>query len=491
MLVARAVEELNGNRVPALRERNEPAAPHRLTHAVVLHHHLVADAQPAAIVRLGVERVHAVVGRLDVPAEHQAEPVPPRVRTEVERIGPAGLDRGRQVEGGQAFPLALVIRTAEARLRVRRVVRRPQRRDRRCHGHGSELAVPQHLEVERLAPGYTHEGQVVVDAFLHVFLADADDHVARPHAGLGGGGTVADGLDLGGPVGRHLDAHHETVAGLGVEDLRQCITDTVDGNRKGDVVGTGFFGGVQSDHLARDVQQRPPAGTGVRGGVGLDHVREERVIALGAAPDGADDALRHGQAHAERVAHGHDAFADQQAFAPAKAEGLEAAVGVDLQDRQVVLLVHGDDAGGELAAALEAHRQVPALPEQVRVGQDVPGRVQDQAAGVLGVLGVRVVGVLTRAADVDDRVLAGLVHLDDGRPAKHLVRGGRVGLAGGGGGRLASAPGSAGPQGCRYDKHGSLADHADSFDGCRHTRCAGTVLYEAAAESEQPSGHRR
>ena len=76
----------------------------------------------------------------------------------------------------------------------------------------------------------------------------------------------------------------------GVHQVGDQIAEAVDPDRKPDVLGIAADGGVDPDHLAIDVQQRPAGVARVDGGVGLDQVLERgvalfvRVEVAGAGP---------------------------------------------------------------------------------------------------------------------------------------------------------------------------------------------------------------
>ena len=67
--------------------------------------------------------------------------------------------------------------------------------------------------------------------------------------------------------------------------------------------------GVDADHLAARVQQRPAGVAGIDGRVGLDGVFDRRAIRVANRADGADNAAGHGPAQAEWIADGVDLLA--------------------------------------------------------------------------------------------------------------------------------------------------------------------------------------
>ena len=137
----------------------------------------------------------------------------------------------------------------------------------------------------------------------------ADDHVALLEAGVGGRGVVDDLVDLGaGAValaGLHLGADDRVARLAGAQDLVGGDLDLLhrDGEADADVAGLAAGGaagggdrGVDPDHLAEHVDQRPTGVAGVDRGVGLHRVDVGRLVGGVAGGDRplqrADDARR-------------------------------------------------------------------------------------------------------------------------------------------------------------------------------------------------------
>ena len=102
---------------------------------------------------------------------------------------------------------------------------------------------------------------------------------------------------------------------------RNDLFDIVDGNGEADALAARIDGGVDADHLAAEVEERPAAVAGIDRGVGLDEV------VVGARADGAafgaDDSEGDRVAEAERIADGDHVFADAERVARSERRGGE------------------------------------------------------------------------------------------------------------------------------------------------------------------------
>ncbi len=114
----------------------------------------------------------------------------------------------------------------------------------------------------------------------------------------------------------------------------------------------------------------------VDGGVGLDEV--DIGTGVDVASHGRDDAAGDGAAEAEGVADSDHVLADAHAVAVAEPE-LRQIIGIDLEQREVGLLVCPDHFGIELAVIGEAHLHRLGVLDHVIVGHDVAVRVHDEA----------------------------------------------------------------------------------------------------------------
>ena len=109
-----------------------------------------------------------------------------------------------------------------------------------------------------------------------------------------------------------MQAHTDVGVGgaAALEDLCGDLAAEVDRDRKAQA-GPGRLadGGVDADHLAAFVDQRPAAVAGVHGGIGLQVGHPLAFTHRIGALHGADDARGHGVVEAEGVADGDRPFA--------------------------------------------------------------------------------------------------------------------------------------------------------------------------------------
>ena len=135
--------------------------------------------------------------------------------------------------------------------------------------------------------------------------------------------------------------------------------------------------GVDADHLAFEVEQRPARVAAIDGGVGLD------VVVVGARLDVAiarrHDAGRHGAAEAERIADGHHPFAEPQLFRIAEFHRLERLLGLDPQQRDVGLLILADQFRLQTGTVVEDHGDLVGLGDHVVVGDHDAGGIDHEA----------------------------------------------------------------------------------------------------------------
>jgi hypothetical protein len=135
--------------------------------------------------------------------------------------------------------------------------------------------------------------------------------------------------------------------------------------------------GVDTDHLAVEVEQRPARVAAIDGGVGLN------VVVVGAGIDVAvarrDDPGGDRAAEAERVANGDDPLAQPQFFRIPEFHRLERLVGLDPEQRHIGLLISADDLGLQSRAVIEDHGDLVGLGDDVIVGDDDTGRIDDEA----------------------------------------------------------------------------------------------------------------
>ena len=143
--------------------------------------------------------------------------------------------------------------------------------------------------------------------------------------------------------------------------------------------------GVDADHLAVEVERRTTGVAAVHRRVDLDEV----VIRTGAdiAAAGRHDARGHGAAEAERVADGDNPVADADLVLGELDVGELAVRVVDLEQREVGLLVDADDLGLVLGVVVEDDGDRLALVDDVVVGDDVAVLGDDEARAEAGRIG--------------------------------------------------------------------------------------------------------
>ena len=154
----------------------------------------------------------------------------------------------------------------------------------------------------------------------------------------------------------------------------------VDRNGEADALGAGPHGHVDADHFAVDVQQRSAGIAGVDAGVGLDQVVVAlRIADLHRAVQGADDAAGDGVLVAIGVAHGDDRFADHQIARGAERDDRQLLRHVDLDHRQVVDRIGGNQLGHVIVAVGQRDFDLLHAVDDVEVGDDVAALVDDDA----------------------------------------------------------------------------------------------------------------
>ena len=159
------------------------------------------------------------------------------------------------------------------------------------------------------------------------------------------------------------------------------LGDDVDGNREGDILRLLAHSGVQSDHLAVDVDQRAARIAGIDRGVRLDNARVGKILVHFERTIGpANDAARHGAAVSVRIADRVDVFGKLNAVGTSHANLLQRLLRLNLQDRQI----GGDVVAHQLHVAITfAVRSDYFKLEQplhhVVISQDIPSFVDDDS----------------------------------------------------------------------------------------------------------------
>ncbi len=162
---------------------------------------------------------------------------------------------------------------------------------------------------------------------------------------------------------------------------RHDAPQRLDRHGKPDALGPFLDGGVDADHLAARIEQRPAGVAGVDGRVGLDDV--EDVVAglrFQGPAQGTDHARRQRPVKAERVANGDGPLADTDRLGRAQGERLQRCGGrIDAQHGQVVARVYAHHLGFHLAIVGEDNFDAAGIFDHVIVGDDVAGIVPDEA----------------------------------------------------------------------------------------------------------------
>ena len=134
---------------------------------------------------------------------------------------------------------------------------------------------------------------------------------------------------------------------------------------------------VDADDFAIEVEQRPAGIAAVDGGVGLD------VVVVGALADVAvarrDDAGRDRAAEAERIADRDHPFAEPQLVGIAELHRDQRLRRLELQHREIGLLVDADQFGLDLGAVVHDDVDLVGIRDDVIVGDDDACGIDDEA----------------------------------------------------------------------------------------------------------------
>ena len=137
---------------------------------------------------------------------------------------------------------------------------------------------------------------------------------------------------------------------------------------------------IDPDQPPVDIDQRAAGIAGIDRGVGLDEEAVVRNAGLGAR-QGRDDALGHGLADAEGIADRQSEVADLDGVGIAQLQHRKGRVlgGLDPQDREIAARVAQQDVGGKLAPVGKRHLDLVHVLDDVVVGHDEAGRIDDHA----------------------------------------------------------------------------------------------------------------
>src|SRR5262249_42079270 len=224
---------------------------------------------------------------------------------------------------------------------------------------------------------------------LDLFAVELEQDVAGLQARLG---SRAVGNDVG---------DQDALGVLGVERLRQFLRERLNGdaqpaardatlavdlcvdlprhvrrNGEADARPARDDGGVDTDHLALHVHEGTAGIAGIDRGVGLDEIVEGTLTDV--ARLRADDAGRHRGLQPERRADGDDPITHLHPVRVSEPRELELRLAVvELEDRQIRLLVGADDFRPVFAAIQRDDLDLRRLLDDVRVRQRDSGAVHD------------------------------------------------------------------------------------------------------------------
>ena len=136
-------------------------------------------------------------------------------------------------------------------------------------------------------------------------------------------------------------------------------------------------GGVDADHLAVDIDQRPAGIAVVDRRIDLDEIVIGTAVQIAAAS--RDDAGGNGGADAEGIADREDLVAELQLVGIAPGDGCERLRRFDLQDGKVRLGVGAQQLGRKLGAVIQRYLDVDRVLNDMVVGDDDAVRADDEA----------------------------------------------------------------------------------------------------------------
>ena len=170
----------------------------------------------------------------------------------------------------------------------------------------------------------------------------------------------------------HGDAEVAALGNAGLDERDRHRARQVDRNRKADA-GARFRaadGGVDTDHLPVEVDQRTAAVARIDGGIGLDEILVIGQSHLGALFR-ADNALGHGLFQSTGISDGDHGFPHFDRVRIAQF-GQGQVLGVDLQHRQVRRRIGADQFCLVFLAILQLDDDPVRIFDNVVVGEDVP-----------------------------------------------------------------------------------------------------------------------
>src|SRR5215208_5344774 len=217
---------------------------------------------------------------------------------------------------------------------------------------------------------------------LDVLAVELDDDVAGVDAGNQRAAGRLDVEAFGDLIGDLLDPHAEPAAAQFAE-LPKLIDHDRHGLRRDREAEADRTAGrrddqrVDADHFAFEVEQRPAGIAAVDGGVGLDVavIRPLADVAVARRYDTGRDRA----AEAERVADRNHPLAEPQLVGIAELHRDQRLRRLELQDRNVGLLVDADQLGLDLGAVVHDHVDLVGIRDDVIVGDDDARFIDDEA----------------------------------------------------------------------------------------------------------------
>src|SRR5277367_1400812 len=283
------------------------------------------------------------------------------------------------------------------------------------------LFVAHVTHLHRLSDHGFRDGIYQVGAGMHGLAVDVGDDVAGLQAGLIRGAARLDGFDDDAVRDAEFLQQHGIIAAIFLErDADRAARDlpvgdelivNADHRRRRQREAHTFEsaapcvnGGVDADHFAGHVDERPAGITGINCGVRLNETL--KLVADVGAIFGADDSGSHRGIQAEGAADGQNPIANLYAVGIAEFRDREFAVGFNFDYGEVGVLVKANHPGVVFGGiAIERHLNFGGLINYVIVGKDETFFVHDYA-GAQAALGVR--AIVGRVKETVEEILEGV-----------------------------------------------------------------------------------
>ncbi len=162
-------------------------------------------------------------------------------------------------------------------------------------------------------------------------------------------------------------------------ELADYVPDDVRGNGEPDPDRSArrrINRGVDADHLAVKVEGRSAGVAAVDRRIDLQEIVVRSLIDV--APEGGDDPGGHRAAKTERIADRDHPIADLGVIAVSPSHVRKLLVAVDLEEADIGLLIAADHLGRVPAVVLKDHRYLVGVGDDMVVGYNVAGGVDDE-----------------------------------------------------------------------------------------------------------------